>query len=98
MIRGLFHTGYAVLYSTYCLYSGKIPFLVNLWNIADQALRIVRLRMDDDGFRFSGLHKFAVLHDVDLVRDLVGKSDVMRDKDDRHVDLITKLRQHIQDR
>ena len=44
------------------------------------------------------LHKLAVFHNIHGIRNIVCKTDIVRDKYDRHVNLITQLQKHIQNR
>ena len=79
------------------LHGGQIPFFMDLGHVADQALGVSGLGVQDDLVRLAVLHELAVLHDVHGVGNVVGQADVMGDEDDGHADLVPELEQHIQD-
>ena len=79
------------------LYGTQIPFFIDLRNVADQAFGIISFGSEDNLVRTARFNELSVLHDVNRIGNVVGKTDIMGDEDNRHVDLIAQLEEHIKD-
>lgn len=52
---------------------------------------------EDDILGLTFFDETTFFHDVDPIRDVVGETDVVRDEDDRHLNLVAELEEHVED-
>lgn len=64
---------------------------MNLGNVADQALGIRGLGIEDDLVRLAEFHKPAMLHDINGIGNVIRQANIVGDEDNGHADLIAQL-------
>src|SRR6185436_4134120 len=76
--------------------SGEVPLFINFWHIVNQALGVSLFGAQNHRVGSAASNKSAALHNVDLVRNVIGQANIMGDENNRHPDVVAQFHQLIQ--